>query len=90
MALASNSYPVAIRSTGVGAAYSLGGRSGALAGPMLGRCSCNTNGAQARSSMSSAPDAARAVILLLLQRQAHFRHDVVAPAPTPAQASVQA
>lgn len=33
--MAANSYPVAIRSTGVGAAYSLGGRSGALVGPML-------------------------------------------------------
>ena len=29
MALAANSYPVAIRSTGIGACYSLGGRTGA-------------------------------------------------------------
>lgn len=35
MALASTSYPVAIRSTGVGAAYALGGRTGALVGPLL-------------------------------------------------------
>ena len=35
MALASTSYPVAIRSTGVGAAYALGGRTGALIGPLL-------------------------------------------------------
>lgn len=35
MALASTSYPVAIRSTGVGAAYAIGGRTGALVGPLL-------------------------------------------------------
>ncbi len=36
MALASNSYPLAIRSTGIGAAYSIGGRGGALLAPMIG------------------------------------------------------
>lgn len=35
MALASTSYPVGMRSTGVGAAYALGGRTGALVGPLL-------------------------------------------------------
>jgi MFS transporter, AAHS family, 4-hydroxybenzoate transporter len=85
MALASNSYPVAIRSTGVGAAYSLGGRSGALAGPMLGALLLQYQWSpSAILYVIGAPMLLGAVILLLLQRQAHFRHAVVAPASVPA------
>src|SRR6202035_3739179 len=36
LALATNSYPLAVRSTGVGAAYAFGARGGALVAPMLG------------------------------------------------------
>jgi AAHS family 4-hydroxybenzoate transporter-like MFS transporter len=36
MALAATSYPVSLRSTGVGWAYGVGGRVGAMVGPMLG------------------------------------------------------
>jgi MFS family permease len=35
MALATTSYPVSMRSTGVGWAYGVGGRVGAMVGPML-------------------------------------------------------
>jgi Major Facilitator Superfamily len=78
MALASNSYPVAIRSTGVGAAYSLGGRSGALAGPMLGAILLQYQWTPSEILyVMGAPMLLGTVILLLLRRQAHFRHEAI-------------
>jgi AAHS family 4-hydroxybenzoate transporter-like MFS transporter len=88
MALASNSYPTAIRSTGVGAAYSLGGRSGALAGPMLGALLLQYQWSpSAILYVIGAPMLLGTVILLLLRRQAHFRHEAVA---TPVASSLSA
>lgn len=78
MALASNSYPVAIRSTGVGAAYALGGRSGALAGPMLGAILLQYQWSPSEILyVMGTPMLLGTVILLLLRRQAHFRHETV-------------
>lgn len=75
MALASNSYPVAIRSTGVGAAYSLGGRTGALVGPMLGGLLLQYHWTPTGVCLfMGTPMLLGAIVLLLLQRQPHFRH----------------
>ncbi len=76
MALASNSYPVAIRSTGVGAAYSIGGRTGALVGPMLGAMLLQFGwSASTICYVMGTPMLLGAIVLLLLRRQAHFRHE---------------
>jgi AAHS family 4-hydroxybenzoate transporter-like MFS transporter len=81
MALAANSYPVAIRSTGLGAAYSLGGRTGALAGPLLGGVLLQAQWTPGSICMvMGTPMLLGAVVLLLLQRQAHFRHARQEPA----------
>jgi len=81
MALASNSYPVAIRSTGVGAAYSLGGRTGALVGPMLGAILLQYSWTPTSICyVMGTPMLLGAIILLLLKRQAQFSHASVAPA----------
>ena len=89
MALASNSYPVAIRSTGVGAAYSLGGRTGALVGPMLGAILLQYSWTPTNICyVMGAPMLLGAFILLLLKRQAHFSHEPVqAPAAARAPAT---
>jgi MFS transporter, AAHS family, 4-hydroxybenzoate transporter len=81
MALVSNSYPVAIRSTGVGAAYSLGGRTGALIGPMLGGVLLQYQWTAGSICMvMGTPMLLGTLVLLLLQRQPHFRHGVQSPA----------
>jgi AAHS family 4-hydroxybenzoate transporter-like MFS transporter len=88
MSLASNSYPVAIRSTGVGAAYALGGRSGALCGPLLGSILLQIGWAPTQICyVMGVPMLLGTVVLMLLRRQAHFRHDVTAtPAAVPERA----
>jgi MFS transporter, AAHS family, 4-hydroxybenzoate transporter len=84
MALVTNSYPVSIRSTGVGACYSLGGRTGSLCGPLLGGVLLQWNWAPSEICyVIGAPMFLGTVVLLLLKRQAQFRHDADA-APTPA------
>lgn len=85
MALASNSYPVAIRSTGVGAAYSLGGRTGALLGPMLGGVLLQYGWTPGGICyLMGTPMLLGAIVLILLKRQAAFRHDpAAAPAAPP-------
>jgi MFS family permease len=90
MALASNSYPVAIRSTGVGAAYSLGGRTGALMGPMLGGILLQYHFSPGViCAVMGSPMLLGALVLLFLQRQSHFSHaraaEVADLAPTGAQ-----
>jgi AAHS family 4-hydroxybenzoate transporter-like MFS transporter len=90
MALASNSYPVAIRSTGVGAAYSLGGRTGALVGPMLGGILLQAQWTPGSICMvMGTPMLLGTVVLLLLQRQAQFRHARAATVATLAPAGAR-
>jgi MFS transporter, AAHS family, 4-hydroxybenzoate transporter len=76
MALAANSYPVAARSTGVGAAYAFGGRTGAFLAPLLGGLLLQMHWTpSAMCYLAGAPVLLGTVLLLLLQRQSHFRHD---------------
>jgi MFS transporter, AAHS family, 4-hydroxybenzoate transporter len=75
MALAANSYPVAVRSTGVGAAYAFGGRIGALAAPLLGGVLLQMQWTpSALCYLVGTPLLLGTVALLLLQRQGPFRH----------------
>ena len=77
MALAASSYPVAIRSTGMGAAYAIGGRSGALCGPMLGGVLLQMGWAPPSICyLMATPMLLGVLVLLLLRRQAQFRHEV--------------
>jgi MFS transporter, AAHS family, 4-hydroxybenzoate transporter len=91
MALAANSYPVAIRSTGVGAAYSIGGRTGALVAPLLGGFLLQLQWSpSAICYLMGTPMLLGAVVLLLLRRQAPFRHEREAVSvPPAAQPSLQ-
>ncbi len=91
LALAANSYPVAVRSTGVGAAYAFGGRSGAFVAPLFGGFLLQMHWTPAAMCyLAGAPMLIGTVLLFVLQRQPHFRHgaDVVAPAAPAAQPSV--
>ncbi len=87
LALATNSYPLTVRSTGVGAAYAFGGRVGALVAPMLGGILLQMQWTpSALCYLVGTPMLLGTVLLLFLQRQPHFRHgpeDVLAIEPTP-------
>lgn len=73
MALASTSYPVAIRSTGVGAAYAIGGRTGALVGPLLAAFLLQFGwGPSAICYVMGTPMVLGVIVLLLLKRQKGF------------------
>ena len=75
MALAANSYPVAARSTGVGAAYAFGGRTGAFVAPLLGGLLLQMHWSpSAMCYLAGAPVLLGTILLLILQRQSHFRH----------------
>ena len=75
MALAANSYPLAVRSTGVGAAYAFGGRFGAFVAPLFGGFMLQMHWSPAAMCyMAGAPVLLGSVILLVLRTQAHFRH----------------
>ena len=75
MALAANSYPVAARSTGVGAAYAFGGRTGAFLAPLLGGLLLQMHWSpSAMCYLAGAPVLLGTILLLILQRQSHFRH----------------
>jgi len=76
MALAANSYPLAVRSTGVGAAYAFGGRVGAFVAPLFGGFMLQMHWSpSAMCYIAGTPLLLGSIILLWLQRQAHFRHD---------------
>ena len=87
MALAANSYPVAVRSTGVGYAYAIGGRSGAFVAPLVGRLPLQMQWTpSAMCYLAGAPVLLGTVALLILKTQPHFRHGrrgtvVTEPAP---------
>jgi MFS transporter, AAHS family, 4-hydroxybenzoate transporter len=73
MALAANSYPVAIRSTGVGAAYAFGGRSAAFLAPLLGGFLLQAHWSpSAMCYLVGSPMLLGTVVMLLLRRQPHF------------------
>jgi AAHS family 4-hydroxybenzoate transporter-like MFS transporter len=75
MALAANSYPVAARSTGVGAAYAFGGRTGAFVAPLLGGLLLQMHWSpSAMCYLAGTPALLGTIVLLILQRQSHFRH----------------
>jgi AAHS family 4-hydroxybenzoate transporter-like MFS transporter len=75
MALAANSYPLAVRSTGVGAAYAFGGRTGAFVAPLFGGIMLQMQWSpSAMCYIAGTPLLLGSVILLWLQRQPHFRH----------------
>ena len=75
MALAANSYPVAARSTGVGAAYAFGGRTGAFVAPLLGGLLLQMHWSpSAMCYLAGTPVLLGTLVLLVLQRQSHFRH----------------
>jgi AAHS family 4-hydroxybenzoate transporter-like MFS transporter len=75
MALAANSYPVAARSTGVGAAYAFGGRTGAFLAPLLGGLLLQMHWSpSAMCYLAGTPVLLGTIVLLILQRQSHFRH----------------
>jgi AAHS family 4-hydroxybenzoate transporter-like MFS transporter len=75
MALAANSYPVAARSTGVGAAYAFGGRTGAFLAPLLGGLLLQMQWSpSAMCYLAGAPVLLGTIVLLILRRQSHFRH----------------
>ncbi len=75
LALATNSYPLAVRSTGVGAAYAFGGRTGALVAPMLGGILLQMHWTPSSLCyLVGTPMLLGSVALLILQRQPHFRH----------------
>ena len=91
MALATNSYPLAIRSTGVGSAYALGGRTGAFIAPMIGGVLLQMQFAPSvMCYIVGTPMLLGTVALLLLQRQPHFNHgpDVALDSVPAAPASV--
>ena len=76
MALAANSYPVAIRSTGVGAAYAIGGRTGAFVAPMLGGILLQMHWSpSAMCYLAGTPLLLGTAVLLILKTQSHFRHE---------------
>jgi MFS transporter, AAHS family, 4-hydroxybenzoate transporter len=76
MALAANSYPLAVRSTGVGAAYAFGGRFGAFVAPLFGGFMLQLHWSPAAMCyIAGAPVLLGSVILLALRTQAHFRHE---------------
>jgi AAHS family 4-hydroxybenzoate transporter-like MFS transporter len=76
MALAANSYPVAIRSTGVGSAYAIGGRTGAFVAPLLGGFLLQMHWSpSAMCYLAGTPILLGSVILLMLRTQPHFRHE---------------
>jgi AAHS family 4-hydroxybenzoate transporter-like MFS transporter len=80
MALAANSYPLAVRSTGVGAAYAFGGRLGAFVAPLFGGFMLQMHWSPAAMCyIAGAPLLLGSVILLALRTQAHFRHEPEAP-----------
>jgi MFS transporter, AAHS family, 4-hydroxybenzoate transporter len=87
MALAANSYPLAVRSTGVGAAYAFGGRFGAFVAPMFGGIMLQMHWSpSAMCYIAGTPLLLGSLILLWLQRQHHFRHGPEVPieaAPIP-------
>jgi MFS family permease len=87
MALAANSYPLAIRSTGVGMAYAVGGRVGAFLAPMFGGILLQMGWTpSAMLYIAGTFMLLGTVVLLLLQRQSHFRHapdDDLAAEPAP-------
>jgi MFS transporter, AAHS family, 4-hydroxybenzoate transporter len=89
LALATNSYPLSVRSTGVGAAYAFGGRGGALVAPMLGGILLQMQWTpSALCYLVGTPMLLGTVLLLVLQRQSHFRHGPedglrAEPAPQP-------
>jgi AAHS family 4-hydroxybenzoate transporter-like MFS transporter len=91
MALAANSYPLAVRSTGVGAAYAFGGRTGAFVAPMFGGIMLQMHWTpSAMCYIAGAPLLLGSVILLWLRTQAHFRHQpeaAIEAAPAVAQPS---
>jgi AAHS family 4-hydroxybenzoate transporter-like MFS transporter len=75
MALAANSYPLAVRSTGVGAAYAFGGRFGAFVAPLFGGFMLQLHWSPAAMCyIAGAPVLLGSLILLALRTQAHFRH----------------
>ena len=79
MALAANSYPLAVRSTGVGAAYAFGGRTGAFVAPLFGGFMLQLHWSpSAMCYIAGAPLLLGSIILLWLRTQAHFRHDAEA------------
>ena len=81
MALAANSYPLAVRSTGVGAAYAFGGRAGAFVAPLFGGIMLQLHYSPAAMCyIAGAPLLFGSVILLWLRTQAHFRHEAEAAA----------
>jgi MFS transporter, AAHS family, 4-hydroxybenzoate transporter len=85
MALAANSYPLAVRSTGVGAAYAFGGRVGAFVAPLFGGFMLQMHWSpSAMCYIAGTPLLLGSVILLWLQRQAHFRHEAAPDAPSAA------
>ena len=89
LALATNSYPLTVRSTGVGAAYAFGGRTGALVAPMLGGVLLQMQWTpSAMCYLAGTPMLLGTVLLMVLERQSHFRHgrDEIAetgPVPLP-------
>src|SRR5579875_3526002 len=91
MALAANSYPLAARSTGVGAAYAFGGRFGAFVAPLFGGYMLQMHYAPATMCyIAGAPLLLGSVILMWLRSQASFRHGpeaAIAVPPVAAQPS---
>ena len=91
MALAANSYPLAVRSTGVGAAYAFGGRAGAFIAPLFGGFMLQMHWSpSAMCYMAGTPLLLGSLILVWLRAQAHFRHGpdaVTEPAPVAVQPS---
>jgi AAHS family 4-hydroxybenzoate transporter-like MFS transporter len=76
MALAANSYPLAVRSTGVGAAYAFGGRVGAFVAPLFGGIMLQMHWSpSAMCYIAGTPLLLGTILLLLLRTQAHFRHE---------------
>lgn len=87
MALAANSYPAAVRSTGVGYAYAVGGRSGAFLAPLAGGFLLQMQWTpSAMCYLAGTPVLLGTVALLILKTQPHFRKgapEEIAPAPPP-------
>jgi MFS transporter, AAHS family, 4-hydroxybenzoate transporter len=87
MALAANSYPAAVRSTGVGYAYAIGGRAGAFLAPLAGGFLLQMHWTpSAMCYLAGAPVLLGTVALLILRTQPHFRKgapEELAPAPQP-------
>jgi AAHS family 4-hydroxybenzoate transporter-like MFS transporter len=80
MALAATSYPVSMRSTGVGWAYGLGGRSGSAVGPMLGAWLLQAGwGASEICYIMGLPMLLGAVVLWLLKRETERRNRLATP-----------